>query len=337
MYGIVTPQDISISAGIAKCANRCLFCQLNDLRPVTFDIKRFMGVVDKFWDYKVRTGLGIDAWVGFSYDLSISDFAIQKDLYSRNGWGVSLVQMGGMPVMDDATLLRWFQERKNIGIKDVYASYYGLAPYHDYLNDMPGNFDYMLKSQILASKVGLHNGQRIMLTKSALPDLARLLEILDEPGAVSERVAYPLFYSGYARNFEHERPTKADLDAQPETVQAAYRGDRPNWKSESEWIEWIRADKEQFSMKWLLLQINDENIAALEKMSCDEIIADLTERTNRAYAAVPSSAELAEKYSDPLNDKVYMFLWDMECLWVDRFLARNPHIQFERHLTHFGR
>jgi hypothetical protein len=31
-----------------------------------------------------------------------------------------------------------------------------------------------------------------------------------------------------------------------------------------------------------------------------------------------------------------MYMWEVECLWMDRFLTANPDIKFDHFLTHFA-
>jgi hypothetical protein len=333
-----TPAGIAISAGIAKCANHCRFCQLDYRRPESFSVERFVAVVDKFVEYKAKTGFEVGQWLGYSFDLSLEDFDRQLKLYARTGWPLKVILMGGMPFMKEETLAEWYRQRQAIGSDTVVASYYGFGGLHDYLNNKTGHFEYQLKSQKIAASLGMNNSQRIFLFKSALKDMGSLLDRLDEVENVTERIAYPLFYSGLGKKFEDERLTKDDMVSGPERLKQFYREDKNEWKSEKEWVEWVADGKPTFPQNWLTLVLTDENIEQIEKMGCEEIIEDLTVRTRKMYNLVPSKEELAEKYSDKTNEKIYMFMWDMECLWVDRFLERNPHVSLnERCLTHFGR
>ena len=167
--------------------------------------------------------------------------------------------------------------------------------------------------------------------------MEQLLDRLDaEVPDIRSRTGYPLFYSGLARRYENERVTMEMLDAQPNRVKAIYREDKDKWKSERDWIEFSRTAKPEHEEGQVSLTLTDKNIDQIEAMSCEEILKDLTKRTQAAYNSVPSREELAEKYSDSDSEKIYMFMWDMECLWLDRYLKEHP-TQFERELTHFGR
>lgn len=338
MFKDFQPVGISISAGLAPCTNHCRYCQLADRRLAHFSMDRFVAVVEKFLDYKTKTGFDIGQWLGYSFELALNDFEKQLQIYRRSGFDLKVLLLGGLVMRRGHELRQWYQQRQALGSDTVVASYYGYGSRHDYLNNQVGHFAYQIEAQKIAAEVGLKNSQRIFLFKAALPEMERILDSIDEVGdSVTERVAYLLFYSGLGRAFENERITHELLDNQPDRLKAFYRDDHEQWKSEEEWVEWVRDGKPVFPQNWLSLNLNDANITRIEQMSCEEIIDELTRRTKKAYSMIPEREELAEKYSDPTSEKLYMFMWDMECLWVDRFLARNPEVVFERDLTHFGR
>ena len=332
------PKGISISTGIAKCANHCRYCQLAYRRPQHFSVERFAKFVEKFAAYREKNGFGVSTWLGYSFDLNARDFARQIELYNKvNNWELKVLLLGGLPLMDKKQTEVWYTERKALGSDSVVASYYGFRQRHDYLNNKEGHFDFQLQAQKIAAGMGLNNIQRVFLLKSALPEMDRLLDELESIDAVTDRIAYLLFYSGLGRNFENERLTRELFENQSERLQAIFRGDHDNWKTEREWVEWVRNGNEPKGDAWLGLNVTDENISRYEAMDCEEIIAELTGRTKAAYDAVPTREELAENYGDNTSEKLYMFMWDMECLWLDRFLTQHPEVNFERELTHFGR
>ncbi|MDD2839270.1 MAG: hypothetical protein PHX59_09975 [Sulfuricurvum sp.] len=332
---------IYINSGLASCAYHCRYCQLVHIKPTTFGVDRFVGVIEKFLDYKEKNNLcefDIGFWNGYSYDCSLCDFQKELDLHKKIGdWELKILLLGGIPHMADDVLQQWFSDRKAIGSEFASASYFGYGEMHDYWNNMKGNFDFLINAQKVAVKAGLYNEQRLFLTNSTLPIMEQLLDKLDaEVPDVRKREGYPLFYSGLARRYENERVSMEILDAQSERVQAIYRGDKANWKSERDWIEFSRTAGPKYESGSVTLTLTDQNIDQIEAISCEEIMDDLSRRTQDAYNSVPSRDELADKYSDPDNNKIYMFLWDMECLWIDRYLKENP-TSFERALTHFGR
>ncbi|MDR1085065.1 MAG: hypothetical protein LBP22_09470 [Deltaproteobacteria bacterium] len=332
------PTGIGITTGIGQCAYRCLYCQIALHEPATFGVDRYAAVIDRFLDYKEKTGFNFSQWMGYSFDISAADFFKQIALCKRCGYDQTSFLLGGVRLMADDELKKWYEERLALGCDYVGASYFGHSETHDYWNNQPGQFEFQVRAQKTALSMGMKVGQRLFLLKSTLPMMEELLDILDETsGADASRAAFPLFYSGLARRYDDERVTLEMLDNQPDRVKAVYRSDKPNWKSEKDWITWILDGKDAFKPSFLNLNLSDANIDEIERMSCQEIVDDLTLKTKKAYAPIPDTCELADRYGDRTNEKVYMFLWDMECLWVDRFLEQHPEIRIDRELTYFGR
>jgi hypothetical protein len=178
--------------------------------------------------------------------------------------------------------------------------------------------------------------QRLFLTRSTLPLLNELLDRLDTLPEALERMAFPFFYCGFANRMEDERLTQEQLDSLPERVHKLLRFDWRNWRTERGWVNAVLEEGKVLDRVSLKLILNDDNIQRFESMTCDEIVMELETATREEYAAIPSRLELCEKYADPTNEKVYMFRWDVESLWVDRYLKDNSLV-FKRHLTHFGR
>ncbi len=331
---------IQITAGTAPCAYHCSYCQLADRSISKIRIDRYVAVVERFMEFKESKGLadfGVAQWLGNAYSFDTYEFDRISQLSRKLGNTYEWLLLGGVKHKPNAEMKDWLTSRQKMGAKHVIAAFLGHGDTHDKWNRMKGNFEFLMGSQKLAIEAGMGLIQRAFLTNSTLPMLGTLFDMLDELGGeVVERVGYPLFYSGLARKLEHERVTMETLDNQPDRTKAIYRKDKDKWKSEKDWIEYAKNGTHEYESNYVTLKLDDSNIGTVESMSCEAIIADLTERTIAAYAAVPGREELCEKYGNKTNEKIYMFMWDMECLWVDRYLQDNP-VVFERHLTHFGR
>lgn len=334
------PSGIHLTAGIAPCAYYCRYCQMGYGRPAKFGIGRFEKMLNRFFEYKEKLGsddFDVSHWLGYTYDLDKDDFAVQIRMFEKSGWNPKLLLMGGVRHRHGDELVQWLTERRGMGMERVVATYFGLNEQHDYMNNKEGHFEYQIELQKLAGELGYRNEQRMFLLRSTMPVMEQLLDRLEEVGAsVTDKCAYPLFYSGRARRYDGDRVTMELLENQPERVKAVYRNDIYKWKSEKDWIEAAKGEASSYESGHVSLLLTDDNIEKYEDMSCEEIYRELTERTQTAYAAAPTREELCEKYSDPTNERLYMFMWDMECLWMDRYLKENP-VSFERLLTHFGR
>lgn len=332
---------ISITAATSPCAYRCSYCQLADIGVSKISIDRYARIVERFVEYKESKGLtdfGIGQWLGNAFNFNDYEYAKVAEISHKLGDSYENICLGGVPHKSHAEMTEWLAFRRKIGAKNLIVSFLGHGDAHDKWNRKKGSFNFLMESQRIAIELGMGLVQRAFLANSTLPMIERLLDMLDDLGGeVIERVGYPLFYSGLARKFEHERVTMETLDSQSPRIKAIYREDKDKWKSEKDWIEYARNEKyDEHESNWVVLKLDDSNIDKVESMSCEAILADLITRTRAAYASVPAREELCGKYGNKENEKIYMFMWDMECLWLDRYLQDNP-IALERHLTHFGR
>jgi hypothetical protein len=267
----------------------------------------------------------------------MDDFQKERFLHNKIAdYELNGLLLGGLPHMDDITLKQWLMDRKAIGSEYVVATYSGYKEQHDYWNNKKGNFDFQVNAQKIAHSIGLENKQRFLITRSSLKNMELLLDLLDGLELpIKKRFAIPMFYSGLARQYENERVTMEMLDSQSNRIKAIYRDDKDEWKSERDWIKYFMDETPISETHSLKLFLTDENIDRIESMSCEEIIEELTLKTQAAYNRIPSREELIEKYSDINNEKVYMFMWDIETVWLDRYLRSNV-TEFERELTYFG-
>jgi hypothetical protein len=336
------PVGLTISAQMAPCANHCRFCLLADRKTQNISVGRFVGIVEKFIAYKEQTGFEIKQWFGNSYNFQAGEFQKMVHLFFKNGINQKGAQdlryllLGGMPVMTEKSFRAWLADRQIMGCVNLGATYCGLEPSHDHYCSRSGHFGFQIMAQKIAAEMGLLNMQRLLLMNSTLSQLEMLMDILDETGSINDRHAFVLFYNGSGKTFESERPTFEQLSNQPPRIMDLYRENFNKWKSEMDWIKEVLDNPTIRPRNRLVLKLTEENIDQLEKMSCEEIVNDLSERTKRVYEVIPSLEELAEKYSDQTSRKVYMSPWDVECLWLDRFMALNPEANFESQLIHFG-
>ena len=337
-----TPVGLTISAQITPCANHCRFCLLNERRTHNITVDRFAALIEKFIDYKDRTGFKVKQWFGNSYNFPIVEFQKLVGLFFKNGADLKGAQdlryllLGGLPLMEEEAFRSWLLDRQALGCANLAATYCGLELSHDYYCACTGHFRFQIMAQKTAAKIGLFNMQRLLILNSTLQQLEPLLDELDATGGVNDRHAFVLFYNGSGKYFEHERPTLEQLQRQSPRVMDLYRGALNNWKTESDWVAAVLDNPDIRSRRWMTLRLTDKNIDQLEKMSCEEIVADLSEQTRRAYEAIPRPEELAEKYSNKTSQKVYMSSWDVEGLWLDRFQAQNPEAVFNRQLIYAG-
>jgi hypothetical protein len=331
-------EGIWVHAQTAVCVNHCRYCQLNHKRVANITFDRFRAVVERFMEWRQKGGppdFKVTHWLGRSHNYDVKTLKGVMELSERHDWRLDLILLGGLLWRPDDEMRRWLRERQEIGIRSVVASFAGHGRFHDRWSGRPGDFDFLIRTQRVASQLGMDLHQRLFLTNSTIPLLDELIEKLDELlGPPASRCIYPLFYCGMARRMEDERVTRETLDGLPERIRKLYRQfDRKNWRSEQEWIDSLGAEEATPQKVTLNLELSDSNIGTIESTSCEAIAADLEMRTRAAYSVIPSPAELCERCGDRSNRRIYMFRHDMERKWLDLYLEKDP-LEFERELTH---
>ncbi|MDD3597716.1 hypothetical protein [Sulfuricurvum sp.] len=336
---------LDIRTGLNPCASRCRLCQLAHTKPSKITFDRFKSVINKFYEFKLSQKLDNMSflfWDGYSLNSDIHEFSEMYSLHEKVGeWKMKALHLGGIHHMETDDIRKWLYDRKNIGSEYTSASYFGFGEDHNYWSNRKNDFQFLLDTQRIAAEIDLINEVHIFLLNSTLQNLPRLLETIDKNiNNVRECIIFPPYYSGLARKYEKERLTSEQIMNLPITVKQYLRSDFKTWKTEKEWVEYVRllkdSEKIRLNNSHFTIELNDKNIDYIESHSCEDILTDLFKRTFETYNQLPPISLLAEKYSDIYSDKVYMYMWDMESLWLDRYLKENP-TDFERKLTYFGR
>jgi hypothetical protein len=337
-------EGIHVHAQTAPCANHCRYCHLSHRKPANITFGRFGSVLRRFMEWKEERGLAdfkIGFWLGRSQNYDIQTLKGVMDLWECQKGRLDLMMMGGLYWRPDDEMETWLRQRRDVGVKSVLASFTGHGRFHDNWAGRRGDFDFQMRALAAAADLGMELHERLFLTNSTIPLLDELIEGLEAlPGRARARYAHPFFYWGRAKRLEHERVTRETLDALPEHIKGLYQSDESpthlnwkSWRSEGQWIDLVDTEEDAPEKVTLNLKLTEENIDRVESMSCDEIMAGLKGRTAAAYAVIPSRAELAKRYGDPSNTRIYMFKCDMETKWLDLHLAKNS-VVFDRELTH---
>src|SRR5271170_6555959 len=164
----------------------------------------------------------------------------------------------------------------------------------------------------------LNDQEKLFLTKNTLPLFDRLLDILDGiPGEVRGRGASPFFYAGLASRYEDERLTEDDRDAVPDRINELRGGKFGNRLSEREWIPVMLETADKPRRLQLKLDVNEANIDELERQSCEEVFLAREREYQDSYRHISALDELAARYGDMTNRRVYMMSRDVEGRWLD--------------------
>jgi hypothetical protein len=299
---------------------------------------RHIALVDRFIVWRKannRPDFQIGQAVNYAANVGAEDQAQLMQLHKRMGWPslTMRIHLGGLPIWSDDQIQEWFRVRKEGGVETVHGSLAGHGRVHDYWNNRKGDFEYLVKLFRAAAVEGLGLRQRLFVIKSTLPILDEAIRLLDDVGEPVERYCMPFYYRGTALRYESERISRKDLEQLPVSVLGLMDLDDDRWRSESAWVKAVRDMSDEPEPVTLNLELDAKNIDELEQSSCDEIIERISARTQAAYDQLPSRQELVDNWSDASNDDIYPYRNDIERLWLDRYLRRNP-ITFERHITH---
>ncbi len=330
---------ILLHGNATRCFHLCRYCQLRTAKAIPATHSRYAALVHRFLDWRTSTGrekFEVWPWYGNSHDYDHETLIGERQIGERMGYQTDVVLLGGVAHRSMAEMRDWLQERRAAGVDTVVATFSGAQDDHDYWNNKKGNYRFQLDTLRVAAEMGLRLQERVLLLRDCLPSLERLFDDLDTIDAKEySRSSIPLFYSGRAKKLEPQRLTEKDFADLPQRIRENLRGDHPKWRSERRWTEHVRelGDPEPEEVA-PMLRINEETLEWAESRSCEEILENLETRWRAAYAAMPSRRELCDRYGDSRSDKVYMFLGQMEHLWLDRYLKENP-CNFDIRSTHF--
>jgi hypothetical protein len=280
----------------------------------------FEQLVHRFHDWRLseRTDLDIGVFVGPSFDYDIETLKGVARLRERRGGKYQMVNLGGLRIRRGDELIAWIEERRQAGIVGFHTSLAGYGETHDRWNGRAGDFDYQSAILRLGGERGMVRQEKLFLTKNTLPLFDRLLDILDGiPGEVRSRGASPFFYAGLASRYEDERLTEDDRDALPDRINELRAGKFGNGLSEREWISVMLETADKPRRLQLKLDVNEANIDELERQSCEEIFLVREREYQDSYRYTQALDELAARYGDTINRRVYMMSRDVEGRWLD--------------------
>jgi hypothetical protein len=337
------PREISEFTGvvinplISPCAHTCRYCSIGARKYSSISASRLIALYKRFLEWKAKHR-NEDYWIGWgffgpSYNHDVPTLLEYKDFERQlhgQRWG--RIPLGGLDMRPEAEMREWLRERRDLGFESpgVAASMVGHGAIHDKWNGRKGDFQFMMMTQRLAAELGMEVHQGFFVIKDTLPILDEAIEILDAHiGPATQRYARVFLTAGYGASHEDQRITESDLPRIPEWVMELldHKAD-PKYKlalrSERQWIAWLKAQKpKEQRQAHLYLNLDDTNIDRIEGMSCDEIIADLEARSREVWSVLPTSAELPEESGDPDSTRIYDGLFDLERVWLDRYIEKH--------------
>jgi len=335
-------RNLTIQANTSPCAHICRYCQIGDRGPM-FPLDRWTAFVERFADWSKSEGpdgLRVQGgFIGPAYNFDLDTFiALSRWRERTEGNALNWIFLGGLKMRSEPDMRQWLLERQAVGVEGVHASFVGLGAVHDRWHGRCGDFDFLMSTLGTAVELGLTLSTTLYLTKSGLPHMEDLEQILNNvPVPRVGRHARPFYNIGHGAHHDAERISEEDRENLPAFLRE-YLPSEWILRSEREWIETIRREEETLEDLSLHLELTGQNIDRLEAMSCNDILADLETRARATLSACPSLSELCETYADPNGMKIYVATFDLERLWLSRFLEAHP-MDFDRSLVHyhFGR
>jgi hypothetical protein len=317
----IVGKGLRFSLRHAPCAHICRYCLISESRKRSaLPFCRFEQLVHRFHDWRQaeRPDLEIGVFVGPSFDYDLETLKGVARLRERRGAKFRIINLGGLRIRRGDELTTWLQERQDAGIVGLHTSLAGFGATHDRWNGRAGDFDYQVTVLRLGGERGMTRQEKLFLTKSTLPLFGRLLDLLDAiPGQLRGRSVSQFFYAGLATRYEDERLTEEDRDNLPERINELRSGKFGTWLSEREWIPIMLETATQPRRLVLKLDVDENNIDHLENTPCEEIFARRELEYRASYSAIPTLAELSERYGDPENRRIYMMSRDVEGRWLD--------------------
>jgi hypothetical protein len=316
---------VVIDYSLTPCRCQCIFCSTDGdcskRRNVSFP--RIQAVAEKLAAWRDENCPKFKLFLATpTYDHADLEGVLALGRKIRDANAASTIMMGGMGHRRQPEMREWLSKAKEWGAKRIGVTFWGPRELHDAWCQRPGEYDFVMMSVRVAQELGFHRYDTLFLTKSTLPHLEGLLDILEPIPTVDSRSVRLLGYFGLAKNLEQERVTKADLDKVPARVLKHFY--RKLYRTEAEWSDYIRSGLElRINSRAMRLVISEATIEQLESKSGEEIIANLKEKEDRLYAAAPRFEELEKRYADPANERLYN-LGDLEQKWGGMYWNEFP-------------
>lgn len=210
------------------------------------------------------------------------------------------MQCDGMKLRDDAEYDSLMRMLKEEGIKSLNFTFYGLEEYHDRFAGRKGDFKGMLRMIKSARKVGLDVSVGIPVTSENVGQVDELIAILNNEGCEKVAIFIP-HEEGRGKTLLPIRLKETDLGDLSERTRALLN--RNIYRTEKEWIS--DSTYEEPQNRALLVSLTPESITRYEKMSAQDIIAEIENLDEKYYTAFPTFRELIDKYGDITSDKLY--------------------------------
>lgn len=313
------------------CACRCGYCLLAYAgRPVGVEYWRGRRFAQRFLEElrRERPELGSYFYIGYCMDTpDLADYVrFCRETGSPSG---EFLQLNGLRLRDERETELFAGELKELGIKSVNMTFYGLREYHDRFAGRRGDFDFLLRLMDAVGKTGIGLSVSLPILRANRTQTAELLETLAKY-PVERTFAFLPHCKGRGWERRGERLTRRELEALPEAVRACF-SPRVAYKTEGEWLR--AGDWPEPESRTLTLSMTSENMDRLERMRASQIVEELEAMDELYFAAMPRPGELAALYGDPAGERMYRLrdlLLEYRRRWFSEHGAGLPNMDDER-------
>jgi hypothetical protein len=238
-----------------------------------------------------------------------------RALCQRCGYTPLPLQVNGCVFMPRDDLLRVLEGHRRTGYDAYMMTIAGLPKTHDAWAGRRGEFAYLRNIAAAAALLGYQRIEKVLLTRTSLPQLEELFPVLDGLGGPSRRVTIPVDNAGRGRYLERERLDRRMLGGIPNPA---------GHQTEGEWIAWLERNDGEAKVKHThqYLTVDGENVDRWEREDCGRIYDEYYRGFMETYRLLPEIVELAHLYGDKTNDKLYA-LHELERKWVMRYLQEH--------------
>lgn len=319
------------------CASHCRFCILGSIKPDNLPFQKFASLVERLDGWRQDKGTP-------EFDLVFNwmraenwDFETTKAMKQLHRKVMPEIQdalfMGGIVFKSDEELLEWLAQRRGLGTPLIWVSLAGSQELHNKWVGRKGDFEFNMKAIEFASQLGFLRGEVLFLTKSTLPLIEPLLDLLDAIPGREWRKLRIVHYRGRGKRMMHERITQEDLEQLSPRVLRDLQ-ERDTLRTQTEWVSLFSQGHASEPIRTrLFLNVTESGFADLESKSCDEIVEGLERRTRSVWEMLPDANFLSRLYgTDHTDDKRLYPAGELERIWIDRYLQEHPR-ELERELT----
>lgn len=315
----------TVSIGIqnlcAPCGCACKYCLLQSCKKATEGIDYFRG--KQFAERFVEWGKGKQlAQLPYYYIPYCAEYPELLDNIAFNhsiGFvGASFLQCNGIKIRNESEIDKWISQLKDAGVKNIDITFFGNEKYHDQFAARKGDYHFMMQLVKSANKKGMVCTPSLVITEENKEMLEELIEVLSELTPLKNIHSFLPDYRGRGYLLEDSRLTDKSYAALPEVVKGTLNIKR--YQTERSWL--THQELPEYTKRELVITLRKDNIDRFEQMSCDEVITSIEKLDEDYYDAIPNINELARKYGDKNNTKLYRQR-DLFWMWQKRYIKEH--------------